>query len=142
MEEKDLPITFAWRNEAEVLKYAMTSQPISYNEHDAMFHYNNSVKLVFTIDGIPAGYISCTKDADDPIGEWGFHLAPEARKKGYSQIMLRMGLIELKKLGYQRIHAKVKKSNLPSIHLHKQLGFYDLDSDAKDQFFKYAKDLW
>lgn len=142
MEEKDLPVTFAWRNEEQVLRAAMTNKPISYNEHEALFKYNNSVKLVFSIDNVPTGYISCSKDPDEPIGEWGFHLAPEARKKGYSQIMLRMGLIELQKRGYTRIYAKVKKSNIPSIHLHNKLGFYELDSDYNDQFIRYAKDLW
>lgn len=143
MESKDLPITFAWRNEDQVRKTSMSSNPISFNEHEAMFKYNNAVKLIFEVDGSPAGYVSCSRDPDEPTGEWGFHLGPDARGKGYSEIMLRMALIELKRLGFTWLTAQVRLANLPSLHIHNKLDFTEQSVEMVDKsdFVKFVREL-
>jgi len=140
MEEKDLQVTFDWRNDPEVLKHAQTSNPISFNEHEAVFKFNNAVKLVFEYNGDPAGYVSVTRDPDDSIGEWSFHMGSKYRGKGLAEIMLKAALYYLaKEEGYTGLTSAVLKHNNISIHLHKKLGF-EL-TGTKNNFNEYYLDL-
>lgn len=132
MEEKDLPITYTWRNEETIRNSAQTSHIISYNEHEANFKFNNAVKLIFEVNDLPAGFVSCTRDPDLAIGEWAFHLGEGFRGKGYSEIMLKMALVELKRLGYEGIIAIVRTNNLPSLHLHRKLKCIELPAPNPD----------
>lgn len=136
MEEKDLELTFQWRNDPEVLKNAQTTNQISYKEHEAHFKFNSAVKLVFDIDGQSAGFLACTKDPDQPVGEWSFHMSSYYRGQGLSEIMLRIGLYYLKhKEGYQSLTSRVAKHNSVSKHLHYKLGFKT--TGDKHDFFEY-----
>lgn len=124
MQEKDLQITYEWRNDPEVLKYAQTSNPISFKEHEAHFRFNNSIKLIFELNQDPAGYVSCTNSEDSTKGEWGFHMSAKYRGKGLSQIMLQSALYTLKnEYGYRMLDSAVLKNNAKSKHLHYKLGF-------------------
>lgn len=140
MEEKDLKITFEWRNDKEVLNHAQTSNPISFNEHEALFKYNNAVKLIFEYNGEPAGYVSVTKDLDGPTGEWSFHMGANYRGKGLAEIMLKLALYYLsKEEGYTGLTSAVLKHNAISIYLHNKLGF-EL-TGTKNNFNEYYLDI-
>lgn len=140
MEEKDLEVTLKWRNDLEVLKNAQTPQPISEKEHEAVFKYNNAVKLIFEVDSTPAGFVSCTRNPDIAEGEWSFHMSKEFRGKGLSEIMLQSALYYLKKEeAYEKIYATVRKHNNISKHLHYKLGFNYIGD--KDDFFEYSLNL-
>lgn len=124
MEERDLEVTLNWRNDPEVLKSAKTSNKISAEEHKAVFLYNNAIKLVFEVDSILSGYVQFNRDPDQNTGEWSFHMSPESRGKGLSEIMLKAALYYIKKEeGYIAVTAIVQKHNTISNHLHKKLGF-------------------
>lgn len=124
MTEDDLKITFEWRNDKDVLKHAMSSHPVSWAEHEAIFKYNNAVKLIFEVNGVPVGFTSITQSDDEPAGEWSFYLGAEHRGKGYSSIMLEAVLLQLKKeYQYTGITSRVKVYNDVSNHLHEKLGF-------------------
>lgn len=132
MEDKDLAITFEWRNDPEVLKNAQTSNPISYNEHEAMFKWNNALKLIFEVDGEPAGYVASTRSTENLNTEWSFHMGKAHRGKGLSQIMLRAALYYLKyKVGYHCITSTVLDHNHKSIDLHIKLGFTEGELEGK-----------
>lgn len=141
VEELDLEITFNWRNDPEVLKMAQTADPVTYFEHFAMFKHNNSIKLIFEVDKIPVGYVSVARDPDAPMGEWSFHMGPEYRGKGLSEIMLKTALYYLKtKEGYIKVLSRVKKDNNISKHLHYKLGFNY--TEDKDNFHEYYLNLY
>lgn len=140
MEERDLEDTFAWRNDPEVRNNAMSSNLISYPEHEANFKFNNAIKLVFEVDSKPAGLIVVTQDPSVPVGEWSFHLASEFRSKGLSEIMLRIGLYYIKhKLLYKGVTSCVLKHNKVSRHLHSKLGF--LQTGMNEKFIEYKLPL-
>lgn len=140
MEEKDLLITFQWRNEPDVVKTAMTVDIISYKEHEAMFKFNNSIKLVFEVNGHPAGYVQVSRDPDENKGEWAFHMGKKHKGKGLSTIMLKIALYYLINVeGYTEVYAKVKPDNALSQGLHTKLSFTYTGKD-KD-LFTYSKKL-
>ena len=140
MRETDLANTLKWRNDPEVRKTSITDNIISAGEHNAMFLYNNSIKLIFEVEEIPSGYIQISIDPDTKKGEWAFHIASEYKGKGLSTIMLSLALYYLKeKYGYDGIEAKVKVDNKISIHLHYKLGFkcqYE-----RDKLYHFTKNL-
>lgn len=140
MTEKDLKITHAWRNDPEVLKHAQGSNPISFKEHEAIFKWNNAIKLIFELDGDPVGFISVSRDPDKMEGEWGFHIGEEYRGQGLSQIMLEATLFYLaKEEAYEKVTSAVKSNNLKSRHLHDKLGFKHIGH--KDEYHLYEKEL-
>lgn len=140
MLETDLDITFSWRNDPQVLKYAQTSNPISYNEHEAVFKFNNSLKLIFEVNSAPVGYVSCSRDSAGISGEWSFHIGKEHRGQGLSEIMLRAALYYLiKEEGYFHITATVLEHNEISHILHDKLGFIQ-NGPESNGFIKYIYD--
>jgi len=137
---EDLEITFQWRNDPEVLKNAQTSNVISFNEHEAMYKFNNSVKLIFEVDGVPAGIIACTRITNELGGEWSFHMGADHRGKGLSEVMLNAALFYLgKEEAYERITSRVLSTNAISKHLHSKIGFKQ--TGEKDNFFEYEIEL-
>lgn len=140
MTEKDLEVTFEWRNDELVLASALTPNEISKNEHVAMFNYNNSIKLVFEFNDVPVGYIQISRESDQCSGEWSFHMAKEWRGHGLSEIMLRLALYYVKKEEqYIMIHAVVRKENKASNRLHEKLGFRQ--THVRDEFYEYELSL-
>lgn len=142
MEEKDLAVSYTWRNDPLVRKMAMSDNEISYAEHEAMFKWNNSVRLIFEFNGVPSGFLACTKEESSTEGSWSFHLAPEARGKGLAAIMLRLGLIYLKNIGYTTIKSEVKLYNSRSLDLHIDLGFESVQvEDSLADYHNFEKVL-
>lgn len=140
MNASDLLTTLDWRNDPEVLKTALTPNIISAKEHEAMFLYNNAVKLIFEVDHKPAGYIQVSRDPDESKGEWSFHMGKKHKGEGLATIMLGAALYYLaKEEGYTLIEAKVKYDNAISKHLHSKLGFRYIDD--KDGVFNFEKEL-
>lgn len=142
MTDADLQITYAWRNDPLVRHMAMSDHEISYAEHEAMYKYNNALRLIFEFNGEPSGFVSCTVDPESNDGVWSFHLAPEARGQGLAPIMLRLALMFLKQRGYKRIKSEIKVYNGRSFNLHLDLGFkQDLEEDPLADYHNLAKDL-
>jgi RimJ/RimL family protein N-acetyltransferase len=141
MEQKDLMITLEMRNDSTVLKTAITPNEISYKEHEAMFKFNNAIKLVFEVDNILVGYVQVSRDPDKVSGEWSFHMEKKQRGKGLSSIMLNAALYYLVTVeGYKSIISKVKTDNIISKHLHYKLGF-EYDGEINDGMYNYKKKL-
>ena len=140
MEDCDLDQTFEWRNDPVVLKGAMTPNPISRNEHDAVFKYGNTIKLIFEVDNSPKGFVSVSRDEYGESGEWSFHMSKEGRGQGLAKIMLGAALYYMKKVeGYEYITSAVLPDNEISIYLHEQLGFTPMEDEG--HFKKYYINL-
>lgn len=139
MDEFDLSTTLEWRNDPTVLASAKTSNPISMNEHEAMYKYNNAIKLVFEFNNVPVGYVQFSRDPDHAAGEWSFHMAPEWRGKGLSEIMLKAALYYVnKKEGFEYVTSFVKKDNFISNKLHIKLGFELIETSGEfDEYVLY-----
>lgn len=134
IKEEDLKSVWLMRNDEEVLKYAESNKPVSWEEYEAVFKYTDYPKLVFRAEsqanGVKTttilGYVEFRNDmiSDDPgTKEWSFFVAPEHRGKGWSHTMLEMAIDFAKEKGYTNIRAIVKRNNDISQHLHKKLGF-------------------
>lgn len=141
MEDRDLQVTYEWRNDPIVRQFAMSDHTVSWAEHESMYRYNSSLRLIFEFDGVPCGFISCSKDEETTEGTWSFHMAPDSRGKGLSSIMLQMALLYLKQAGYTQIHSEVQINNPISQGLHGKLNFEYVTLNEAGPYFVYVKNL-
>ena len=128
MEEDDLQKVWLIRNDPDVLKYAQTDSPVSWEEFESVFKYTTYPKLVFVNEttGEILGYVEFRNDMIDDmvdIKEWAFFVAPEHRKKGWAEIMLDLAIDFARDQEYTFIRGTVKADNIASHRLHEKLGF-------------------
>ena len=138
MTQTDLLPTFLMRNDAEVCRFAQIPNPISWNEHEAMFKYTDFPKFVYVGPHV-IGYVEFRHDIynDDPtVKIWAFMIDALYRGAGLSEPMLKAGLEEVKKLGVKKVWGIVKKDNPVSIHLHKKLNGVILKEDDENYTFE------
>jgi ribosomal protein S18 acetylase RimI-like enzyme len=148
MTKNDLVETFLMRNDSEVCKYAQSTNPISWSEHEAVFLYTDYPKYVFVrkVCDVPRleetiGYVEFRNDMvndDQNTKIWGFHLDSEWRGKGLSKTMLEQAIKEAKKLGVKKIIGYVKSTNEASKHLHKSIGFDIVKADNDEIMYEFV----
>ena len=138
MTDEDLHTVFAARNDEEVIRFSDSGKAISYQEFEALFKFNKNHRLVFEYNGKMSGYIELSRfNEDEGYTTWSFFLFPEARGKKLSTLMLDLSLRVLKDMPFDRVKSTVHKNNLPSIALHKKLGFESRDgSNGMATFWK------
>lgn len=125
MAEEHLIPLYAMRNDPAVLAAAISSQPVSWYEHEAIFRYANYPKYVYKLDGNVIGFVDFKPYmlSEDPrVTEWSFHMAPWARGKKLAIPMLREALDKVHGL-YDTVMARVLEDNSKSIRVHEKLGF-------------------
>jgi RimJ/RimL family protein N-acetyltransferase len=124
MEDKDISEAFDWRNDLLVLQMGDSDEPVTKADFNAWAKFNNALKLIFEVNGKRAGIVSVSKDPETLTGEWAFHLAPMFRRKGLSEVMLRLALYYIRhQTDYIGIYARVRHNNPVSHKLHKRLHF-------------------
>lgn len=132
LEEKDTDLILKWRNDPEIMEKMISSHPISREEHLRWFHglQKKNDRLEFVIVTIneeqPIGTVSLKDiglqhskaELGKLIGERKY------RRKGYATEAAKL-LVEygFKRLGLNRIYARVLEYNEANIQLDKKLGF-------------------
>ena len=143
MDDKDLGMTYVWRNDELVRKFATAHTAISWAEHEALFKHAPAYKYIFEINDIPCRFISFSGQDSSPETSttWSFHLAPEARGKGYADIMLGLAVLEAKRLNFSRIISEVKLDNEASLYLHMKFKFLPLKENPETGFLSLERDI-
>lgn len=136
MENQDIEETFHWRNDLLVLQNSISQNRVSFPDYEAWILHNNSLKLVFEIDGQRAGFVTVTRDPETLTGEWSFHLNPIFRRKGLSELMLRSAIYYIRiNTTYVGLFSRIRHDNNVSHKLHKRLHFQITEVD--NDFSKY-----
>jgi len=125
----DLPMIREWRNNSEINKYMFSQYIIKEKEHIEWFEENqkNSLKFlnVYEENEIIKGFLQIQKKSfESAVYEWGFYISPEAtRGTGTKMAKLALDKIFIEFQG-NKVLGEVFSFNLPSLNLHKKLGFY------------------
>jgi diamine N-acetyltransferase len=141
LEKRDLSTTLAWRNQAEIRKWFLSTNIIAEESHFAWFERyqqldNDFIFVILAKDlgGIPVGQISLYGiDWQTGTAEYGRLMIgdPQAKGKGYAkqatQLVLRIGF---EQLGLKEIYLEVKQDNAPAIAVYQSSGF--IEKDKKD----------
>ncbi|MEW5251338.1 UDP-4-amino-4,6-dideoxy-N-acetyl-beta-L-altrosamine N-acetyltransferase [Microbulbifer discodermiae] len=138
MRKDDLEKVLLWRNDREVRKYMYSAHVIGPEEHSAWFNRVEGSPdfhaLIFEFDGKPTGFVKIVRLRGSPVADWGFYLAPGARR-GAGKLLGRSALsYGFKQLGLHKLCGQVLQFNERSIRLHKKLGFSQ-EGVLKEHYF-------
>ena len=135
---EDLDQVLTWRNHAEVRRYMYTTQQITRSEHTAWFMRKSTDQavslLIYEYDGRPSGFLSFSKIRASRIADWGFYVAPDARRgigKALGHAALEYAFTEL---NLHKVCGQVLAFNERSIGFHTALGFKE-EGCLRDQHF-------
>lgn len=127
MEERDLDMVRAWRNDRDVRESMFDRTLIQASEHARWFARQSRRKdvqlLLFERDGAACGYIGLDLDKEHSRAEWGFYTAPDAGS-GTGREMGETVLARVfDQLGLHRLTGRVLETNVRSLRFHEKLGF-------------------
>jgi ribosomal protein S18 acetylase RimI-like enzyme len=115
-----------WSSESVERQIAMAEQEIYVYLRQCFFTRPGSRCFIWEEQGNAISAVRCESYADGWLLT-ALETAPEYRRKGYGELMIR----ELQQyLGISRIYSHVAKSNLASLQLHKKCGFQIMKNHA------------
>ena len=79
-------------------------------------------QFAIDIDGQIVGYVSLFEQPDGTISE-GVEIYPPFRRQGFASKALTLLIQRAKGLGYTTMVAQIRQDNIPSLALHKKMGF-------------------
>ena len=127
--EKDVDILFRWANDEDTRKNSFCTEPIKYEDHVIWFQKmmrNENIDQYILINGdVPVGQIRL--ECEETVGEISYSIAPDKRGMGYGKAICQLLLRRIRKQRpkIEKILAKVKPSNVASIHCFEKNGFID-----------------
>ncbi|WMM23924.1 GNAT family N-acetyltransferase [Tissierella sp. MB52-C2] len=71
----------------------------------------------------------------------GLEVIATERRKGIGRTMVKYGLDILRKSGIEKISVHIRNTNIPSIRLHKSLGFVKVSLGAIDSFGEFNENI-
>lgn len=123
----DLETIRAWRNHPDVRSSMFSTNEITRDEHRAWFDRASADAarrlLLLERDDRAAGFVQFEIVGDGGIAEWGFYVAPGA-KKGTGGLLARYALrFAFQDAGFHKVCGRVLAFNEPSIAFHLKFGF-------------------
>lgn len=140
---EDLMRYFNWANDERVRQNAISTDYIQLERHKSWFekklHNKDTFMYVFEIKKEPFGQVRF--DVEDKIAFIDYSIAINFRGKKLGKKMLEMAIIFFSKKAEnkcQKIVGIVKKSNIPSKKIFRNLGF-DLQKESiiKEEVYKF-----
>lgn len=141
LEEADLPLTLAWRNQDHIRRWFLHSDVISPEQHRAWWlqYRERDDDFVFVIEETqslrrPVGQVSLYRiDWPSRSGEFGRLMIgdPEATGQGLAKEATARLLAEAATAwAVDRIRLEVRPDNLPAIAIYRQCGFTAKGTDS------------
>ena len=131
----DIDILLEWKNEPSVRQSAFNSAVVSYDEHKAWFCSalkNPDIKIfILEKDGEPVGQVRLNRSGR--VGLIDYSVDKKFRGNGFGKQLIRMIENEVAQSCFvDSLKAEVKKDNLPSCAVFRNLGY--TESEEKDSF--------
>jgi RimJ/RimL family protein N-acetyltransferase len=134
LEEADLAMTLAWRNQSHIRRWFVHSDAVTPAQHENWFkqYLDREDDFVFIIEEVgqlskPVGQVSLYKiDKSKRTAEFGRLMVgdPEAKGKGIAKLATSMVLeFGFSCLDLELIYLEVFKDNHPAIHIYLSVGF-------------------
>ena len=142
LEEADLEMTLAWRNQDHIRKWFLTSSMLAFDQHRNWFlnYQTRDNDFIFVIESkahgsVPVGQISLYDiDFEDRMGEYGRLMigSPLAARQGIARESTRLILqFAFEMLKLEEIYLSVLVNNERAINLYKTCGFSADGQDGK-----------
>lgn len=136
LEEADLPMTLAWRNQDHIRRWFFTSHVITPDEHRGWYakYLERDDDFVFVIEETetlkrPVGQLALSKiDWTEGRAEFGRLMIgdPAAKGLGLATAATRLLVEEaLAMWGLQQVYLEVLRTNVPALAIYRACGFYE-----------------
>jgi len=127
MQAEDLEMVLKWRNHLSIRQHMITQHLITADEHQKWFEQTSSdphrTIMLVEHQGAPFGLVHFTGTLAHASVDWGFYVAPDARK-GFGNRLGKCALaFAFEQLSVQKVCGQVLASNEVSIRFHERLGF-------------------
>lgn len=127
MTKQDLHQVLHWRNHIDVRRFMFNQGEITYKEHYSWFERVSLDScrhlLMFEINGVPSGSINFNQLDTASVADWGFYLAPDAKKGLGRQLGFAALHYAFDELGLHKVCGQALAFNERSIKFHLDLGF-------------------
>ena len=131
----DAKMLFDWRNDPQTRANSISTGEVDWQGHvgwlDRSLSNPNRTIFIALNNEFPVGTIRFDSDPSKSEVELSWTVAPEARGKGYGQAMVQVGT-KLPALKGQKILARIKPNNLPSIRIAEKAGFRKSTVDSNE----------
>lgn len=138
MTESDLEQVLLWRNHPEVRHYMYTTHEIRLEEHRKWFasaSTNSDINLlIYEQDEKAQGFVSIARTRCSQVADWGFYLAPDARKGSGRELGNQALNYAFGQLKLHKVCGQALGFNERSIAFHKALGFTE-EGRLREQHF-------
>jgi RimJ/RimL family protein N-acetyltransferase len=137
----DVMLYFDWANDPAVRANSFNSERINLENHRKWFlreiENPKTLMLVFEFEGIPFGQTRFHIDRNESLLNYSIHKG--FRGQGLGTPMIRLAIEELHKVqpNIQKILAKVKVENNPSISVLERCGFRNIISKTEEMTYVY-----
>ena len=125
--EQDLEQILQWRNDARTRKFMFNQEPIEVHAHKA---WSRKVKAcdqkfvgIVEAAGLTLGFVQFETNKTSTVADWGFYKNPDVPRGAGMLIGICALNHAFHTMGLQKVCARVLDFNLPSIAMHKRLGF-------------------
>lgn len=136
LEEADLPMTLAWRNQDHIRRWFFTSHLIAPDEHRAWFakYQDRDDDFVFVIEETetlmrPVGQLALSGiDWTQGCAEFGRLMIGDPAAKGMGLATAATTLLVEEALtawGLQHVYLEVLQTNMPALAIYRSCGFYE-----------------
>lgn len=138
----DLECCFNWVNDPEVRMQSYNQHPIAMEQHGQWFRQKledpSSYYYLLEMDGNPVAQIRFQVQENEAV--LGYLAASSIRSKGLGTTILGKGIEEFLKDYKKPVHivGYVKRTNFPSQRSFERLAFYQEDTDAYMDSYKYT----
>lgn len=129
---RDAKLLFDWRNQPHIRAASLTTDPLDWQTHcdwiAGLSGRVNGVWWIYSEGGRPLGHVNARR-GEDRLWRWGFYIGAPDAPKGVGRRMLASALAHLlRRPDCTGILADVRADNPRSIHLHRSLGFQQIEA--------------
>lgn len=134
----DLDLVLTWRNHPEVRRFMLKSGEITRDTHYAWFERASldadRTLLIFERNDSPSGFVSLECVGLGGVANWGFYLAPDARRGTGGALGFHALAYAFEKAKFHKVCGRVIAFNERSAAFHLKLGFHR-EGVLRDQHF-------
>jgi UDP-4-amino-4,6-dideoxy-N-acetyl-beta-L-altrosamine N-acetyltransferase len=138
LEEDDLSMVLAWRNNPQIRSSMLRRHEILPGEHKEWFLHarkdETDRQLIVEELGEPIGFVRFKGVMRDGIVEWGFYLRPNSPKGSGKKLGITALNYAFNQLKIYKVFGQVLESNAKSLKFHASMGFVR-EGVLRDQYY-------
>ena len=130
---EDVDLVFEWANDPQTRAASFQSESITYSNHVAWFKScvvrPDRHLLLALVDGEEVAVVRFDNDGDASTAVISINVGPKTRGMGLGIATLQAATVEAARLGFVRIVAFIRPSNIASVKVFKRAGYVEVGTE-------------